>query len=245
MFGSFALPKVTKLMNNRSWSNSNRQRSIREMVAVSGELAELRQRLRDLELTGVSQTDQDPNAMARTAAEIERLKIRLSTLEVQKVELEKRLQGLIVRSPVGGQVTTPNLEQRLSSRPLNRGDVILTVAGLDGEWHIELLVPDQKISYLKEMLSDEDVQPEIRFRLASNHQHIFFGTLDRLDFRAEKHQTKEQNFVRAFVEVDEQNLGDLLRIGTRVNGRIVCGDRNLFFLLTHEFRDKLAEWFFF
>ena len=99
----------------------------KEMVAVSGELAEIRQRLRDLELTGVSRQDQDPNAVARTAAEIERLKIRLSTLELQKSELAQRLGELIVKSPVGGQVTTPNLEQRLTSRPLNRGDVILTV----------------------------------------------------------------------------------------------------------------------
>ena len=106
------------------------------------------------------------------------------------------------------------------------------------------MVPDQKISYLKEYVADNDEQPQIRFRLASNHNQTFDGKLERLDFRAEKHQTKEQNFVRGFVEVDEQELGDLLRMGTRVNGRIVCGQRSLFFLLTHEFRDKLAEWFF-
>ena len=219
----------------------------KDLIAVSGELSEIRQRLRDLELTGVAADDNDsgPDALARSASETERLKIRRSTLEFQAKEIEKRRAELVVRSPVEGQITTPNLDQRLTSRPLERGDVMMTIANLDGQWHLELLVPDEKASYLTQLMQQQESGTPIRFRLASNSELTFNGQLDSLDFRAEEYQTKEQNYVKAYVELDEAELDEYLRIGTRVNGRISLGERNLFFLLTHEFRDKLAEWFFF
>ena len=216
-----------------------------KMVELLGELSEIRQRLKDLELADIDIESPDPQAaQAKIATDIEVLKIRKSTAEKSYQQFSKRKKALQVYSPLGGHVITPNLQQRLAARPLNRGDVMMTIADLDGPWELELLIPDRKIDYLIERMATTK-EISFRFRVVSNPEKTFVGQLRKVDYRVEQQANEDVTFATVFVDIEEQQLGDLLRIGTRVYGSFECGRRNIFFLLTHELRDSVREWFLF
>ena len=216
-----------------------------KLVQIEGELAEIRQRLQDLELTNTDNDGVDSQfASAKLAAEIEVLKIRQVTAQENYDQFLDRKNSLRIMSPIDGQVVTPRLRQRLAERPLNRGDLLMTIADLNGPWELELLIPDRKIDYLKQRLEDGG-HVTFDFKIVSDPEKEFQGVLREIDYRVEPSSSSEVTFVTIYVDIDEQELAGLLRIGTRVYGNFGCGKRSLFFLLTHELRDSLREWLLF
>jgi multidrug efflux pump subunit AcrA (membrane-fusion protein) len=181
----------------------------------------------------------------KTASDIERLKIRLRTLESRLAFFENKKSQLEINSPIAGQITTPNLRQRLTDRPINRGDLMMTVSDTNGQWEVELQVPDNRIEFVTTAQAENREQPlEVIFRLASDSEKTFTGKLARLDYRSDKRSEEDQTMVLAYVTIDEQELGESLRLGTRVYGKISCGKRHNFFLLTYEAKHKIQEWLF-
>ena len=85
----------------------------------------------------------------------------------------------------------------------------------------------------------------MRFRLAADSEQIYTGEIREFDFRAHGQTEQKQVCVRAFVDLDEAELADNLRLGSRVIAKIECGKKNNLFLFTYEIRNKLREWFFF
>lgn len=221
-----------------------------DLTSVQGELAESQQKLRSIVLSeySLANDNESENQRNQIASEVERIKIRIATLESRQDFLAKKKDELKIYSPIAGQITTVDPRQRLLSRPLNRGDLMLTIANVDGPWELELDVPDNRVQYIKRAQAeiDDGKLVEVRFRLASDTRESFFGNLESLDFRAEDSVGSDtEAFVKAIVEIDEDQLGDALRIGTRVYAKIYCGERNNFYLLTYEIRNKFREWFFF
>ena len=167
---------------------------------------------------------------------------------------EDKKGQLEIVSPITGQVTTANLRQRLTARPIDRGDLMMTLSDTGGQWEIELKIPDNRIEFIKtaqaeaaqddSKASDDDQLLEVIFRLASDSEKTYAGQLSRIDYRSDQRSAEEESYVLAYVTVDEKELGESLRLGTRVYGKIVCGKRNNFFLLTYEAKNKIQEWMF-
>ena len=106
------------------------------------------------------------------------------------------------------------------------------------EWEIELEVPDNRIGFVKHAQAESGDQPlEVVFRLASDSKKNYRGTLKRLDYRSDERADTEKSVVLVYVDINESELGDALRLGTRVHGKICCGDRNNFFLF--DYNDEL------
>ena len=169
-----------------------------KMVELAGELSEIRQRLKDLELADIDIESPDPQAaQAKIATDIEILKIRKSTAEKSYQEYANRKKALQVFSPLSGHVVTPNLQQRIAERPLNRGDVMMTVADLDGQWELELLIPDRKIDYLIEQMEAAN-EMTFRFRVVSNPDKTFAGLLRKVDYRVEQQANEDVTFATVF-----------------------------------------------
>jgi hypothetical protein len=49
---------------------------------------------------------------------------------------------LRIVAPASGTVSTSDLRELLEGRPVTRGQILLTVCRLDGEWRLELRVPE-------------------------------------------------------------------------------------------------------
>ena len=162
------------------------QQLAEQIILVEGELAEATQQLQNLELADLrfelnSQPD-DPSAPDRTqtASEIKRLKAKTETLLERQELLQQQVDDLLLVSPIAGQVTTRDVDRRLDSRPVSRGDLLMAVAAMDGEWEIELSLPDNRVEFV-----EAAVNPLVRFRIAADSESIYEGTIRDVDFRAD------------------------------------------------------------
>ncbi len=214
-----------------------------EIVSVQGDIEEVETELRNLALADY-RPDDDRLDETRTAAEVQRLNVKLETLKRKLAFYRKKESQLQVESPLAGQVTTQQLSQRLVDRPVNRGDLLMTISRTSGEWELELEVPDNRVEFIKQAQEQQPGPLPVRFRLATDSSRTFSGTLKRIDYRAVTTDPEQPSVVRAFVSVDEQELGSALRINARVYGKIDCGTRTNFFLLTYEIQNKINRWLF-
>lgn len=220
-----------------------------EIVTVRGRIEEAETEQRTLSLSDLSQREDGGVDETQTASEIQRIKIRLQTLNAQLAFLEEKEQQLVIRSPIRGQVTTQNLEQKLIERPVDRKDLLMTISNTAGQWELELSIPDNRVEFIKAALaeaqaSDPEATLNVIFRLAADSQKTYTGSLREIDYRASFNGENDLPSVTAFVSIDENELGDSLRLGSRVYGKVACGERSNFFLLTYEARNKINQWLF-
>ena len=219
---------------------------LEQLIVVEGEQAEVIQELQNLKLAdaqfelGSTPDEEFSEIQARTASDIERLEAKLETLNKRQELLQQQVAELTLLSPIGGQVTTQDVERRLKSRPVNRGDLLMTISAMEGDWEIELQVPDNRMEFVTQV-----ERPTVRFRLAADSEQVYAGQIREFDFRAHGQTERSQVGVRALVDLDEAELANNLRLGSRVIAKIECGKKNNLFLLTYEIRNKLREWFFF
>jgi multidrug efflux pump subunit AcrA (membrane-fusion protein) len=215
-----------------------------QRIVIEGELAEVNQQLQTLSLADFGnnslQDDDATDRRTQAASEIERYKGKVLTLEKRLVLLQQQDAELQVLAPIAGQVTTPNIEHRLNARPLDRGDLLMTISDTAGQWQIEMLVPDNRIEFIK---SSKD--PRVRFRLAADSETVYEGKIREFDYRVTPAETDSETYVRVEVDVDESDLSGKLLQGSRVIAKIDCGEKNNLYLLTYEIRNKIREWFFF
>jgi len=62
--------------------------------------------------------------------------------------LEAKQQKLLRLSPIAGMVTTWDVEKVLNARPVVTGQLLMTVTNLDGDWEIEVRMPEKRMRYL-------------------------------------------------------------------------------------------------
>ncbi len=122
-----------------------------ETQRVEGELDLARQRLAVAQSERLQLRSGDAESRARER----RLTAEADQFQQQADAHQKRLdmlrlhrEELIVRAPIAGQVLTWNTAQRLTGRPLRRGESLLTVADIDGDWQAELRVPSRQAGRL-------------------------------------------------------------------------------------------------
>ena len=100
---------------------------------------------------------------SRMTGELAELEHRLRSLEDQIALLNEKLGDLTVRSPIGGQVVTWEVENRLIRRPVQRGQVLLRVADPAGPWHLELQLPEDRIGHV--VVAQRERYKELRGQL--------------------------------------------------------------------------------
>jgi hypothetical protein len=165
---------------------------------------------------------------------------------------------LTVVSPIAGQVITWNAEQRLSSRPLRRGDALLTVADVAGPWQLELRVPSRSAGRL---LAARDrgvgVSPPrlpsplmgegpgvrvipVEFLLASDPGRSLHGQVKTVSQRVEIDPSGE-SYLLATVELPRGDLPHRVP-GTSAVARISCGQGSLGEAWFHELLDAARLW---
>eukprot|EP00913_Durusdinium_trenchii_P028467 g26695.t1 len=88
------------------------------------------------------------------------LRARLKLLEAQKADLT-------VRSPVAGDVLTWDVVRRLEGRPIRQGQILMSVAKLDGPWEILLRVPERDIGHVLDAQRQTDTKLSVTFQTAN------------------------------------------------------------------------------
>jgi multidrug efflux pump subunit AcrA (membrane-fusion protein) len=184
--------------------------------------------------------EQDTLRLNQLAGEREELMQLLASQQEQLALLKEQRKKLAVLSPIDGQVLTWDLEQTLADRPVQRGQLLLSVANLDGPWIAELEIPDDQIGHV---LNSEGAQESMNasFQLATHRGVDYQGVIRRLAARTEP-TDDDRAVVRAVMEVDEAAIGDL-RPGATIFAKIHCGKRSAAFVLFHDVVETVLNWF--
>jgi hypothetical protein len=164
-------------------------------------------------------------------------------LDNQKQQLQllhEERAKLVVRSPASGNVLTWNLDVLLQNRPVQRGEVLVSVANLAGEWTAELQVPDNRIGYLLEAERRHGGPLNISFELATDRGNPYHGALRQIASRTELNESNRP-IVRVAMDVDTESRG-VLRPGATVFAKINCGRRSIGYVWFHDLIDALRNW---
>ena len=198
-----------------------------DLERVLGELRTSRQRLISVQAartTGpAAGRANDAGRSAQLAGEEKELLERLAGLERQLEILERERDALKVVSPIDGVVLTWETADRLESRPVRRGQRLLTVARPEGDWLLELYVPDRKIGHVREARAASDGKLAIDYLLATDPSVTHHETVDSIALSTERHIDDEPS-VRLTAHVERSQVRDP-RPGATVVANVRCGQR--------------------
>ena len=216
-----------------------------ERQRVQGEFDTTQMRIAAIEsslLQADASDDLDITRFNQLAGEQEELTQLLASQREQLSILREQREKLVVRSPIAGAVLTWDLEQSLADRPVQRGQLLATVANLQKPWAAEIEVPDDRIGYI---LETKDVANPVRasFQLATNRGVDFQGDVSRIASRIEN-SDDGRPIVRVTLEIDETAIGEL-RPGATVFAKVHCGQRSAAFVLFHSLIESVQRWLHF
>ena len=174
------------------------------------------------------------------AAEEQELKQRLASLLAQIQLLRKQQDQLTIRSPLSGQLMTWDPEGLLTDRPVQRGQRLLTIADLDGDWHIELDIPIHDTGHVSAVHRVSEAPIEVDFSFVNGISGVFRGELKEVARRIDVTDTNTLS-MRASVTVPSE-AAEFLRPGAKVRAKIHCGKRSLGFVWFHELADTVNRW---
>ncbi len=190
-----------------------------------------------------------PTDAYRLSAEERELQQQLTNLRHELELLEAERNSLLVTAPIAGRVLTWDISQRLAARPIERGQVLMSVADLSQDWQLELDVPDDRIGYV--LAAQQKLEPAlpVRFRLNSDDREQHEGHVAEICQTAsveESPGTSATPSVLVKVALDRLELSDTarkeLRPGVTARAQIDCGKAPLGYVWLHDIWDTLIEW---
>ena len=212
-----------------------------EFSRVLGELQTASRRLATVQASRLNSNPQTADAVEeynRLTAEEEELKEQIRSLTAQQQILDRRRQAMQHRSPIAGRVLTWNAEELLETRPVRRGQQLLTVASLDGPWIIEMAIADDHIRHVIEAQQAANGKPlPVTFLVATDPGTTCTGTLERISLTTEADR-ENRPAVRVTVRIDPETVPGL-RPGATVIPQVHCGRRAIGYVWFHDLWDAV------
>ena len=158
--------------------------------------------------------------------------------------LREQQERLVLRSEMDGQVVTWSVGDVLLRRPVQRGQILMTIVDPSGDWELELNMPERRMGHLVRAIEKREELPAVTFMLASHPGKEFEGQVTEIH-RAAEVRGEDGNTVLLRVAVDKATLPEL-RSETTVTARVQCGRRSIGFVVFHELietiQTKLLFW---
>jgi multidrug efflux pump subunit AcrA (membrane-fusion protein) len=223
-----------------------------ELKRVDGELETTQRQLDAVRATRTNRQvrDANPADAYRLSAEERELQQRLTNLRHELDLLNRGREALVVASPIAGRMLSWDIGHRLIARPVERGEVLATVADLSADWQLELEVPDDRIGYV--LAAQQAIRPDlpVRFRLSSDDREQHTGHIVEVSqtaaINASESEPAPAPTVLVKVALDDLQLSDdsrrELRPGVSARAQIDCGRRSLGYVWLHDIWDAALEW---
>jgi hypothetical protein len=162
--------------------------------------------------------------------------------------LDRQRERLELKSPLDGHVLTWEVGALLGARPVEHGQVLLTVADLSATWQLEIDVPDDLIGFVLRARRESEAELPVRFRLAGDRGRPREGRLVRLAGLADVRGGAEpaRPTVRVIVVPEKREFTDdersELRPGISVDAQIHCGRRSVGYVWLHDAWHQVVRW---
>lgn len=165
------------------------------------------------------------------------LKKTYESLGAQLKLLYQKREQLQVKSPIKGQVVTWQVRDQLIHRPVQRGQILMTIADPDDQWELEVNMPENRMGYIAEAQKDlkkEDL--DVEYILATSPGTSYEGKVKEVHENAQV-RGEEGNTVQMRVTIDKTKLledGHDLRPGATVTTKVYCGRAPIGYVWLHD-----------
>jgi multidrug efflux pump subunit AcrA (membrane-fusion protein) len=214
-----------------------------ESTRLMGELKTAQKRLDSIQakrLKAEFADDEERRAEAyELTAEEEELKVLLASLDAQQKVLDRRREQLTIVSPIDGQVLTWDVRGLLESRPVTRGQTLLTVADVKGPWVLELDLPDDDTGHVLAAEDEQQQKLSVVYFLAPEPGVERAGKVQQIALATEA-DDQQDAAVRVVVAINTGDQGKF-RPGTKATAKIDCGRRALGYVWFHELYDAIQS----
>jgi multidrug efflux pump subunit AcrA (membrane-fusion protein) len=221
-----------------------------DLKKVSGEIETVTRQLDAARATKSSRDVRDGPAadIYRLSSSEREFEQQLTNLQQEQTLLLHERDNLIVKSPIAGRVLTWDVGNRLVARPVERGEVLVTVADLSADWQLDLDVADDRIGHIAAARAAIQRDLPARFRLHSDDTpHT--GRIKEVSTTADlnpNNKSRTTPTIRATVAFDKSQLSDAeqreLRPGITAQAEIECGRRSLGYVWLHDIWDTIIGW---
>jgi multidrug efflux pump subunit AcrA (membrane-fusion protein) len=222
-----------------------------ELKRVDGELETAQRQIDAVRATRTNRQvrDASPADSYRLSAEERELEQRLTNLRREIELLNREREQLVVTSPIAGRVLTWDVSNHLAARPVERGEVLLTVADLARDWQLELEVPDDRVGHVLAAQEKLGRELSVGFRLSSDDREQHMGKISEMSRTAAVRDGDggtPSPVVTVKVALDESEFRDgkssELRPGVSARAQIACGRKPLGYVWLHDIWDAAIEW---
>ncbi|MBM4001772.1 MAG: HlyD family efflux transporter periplasmic adaptor subunit [Planctomycetes bacterium] len=175
------------------------------------------------------------------SGELAQLKEIAKSIEQQLELLREKRRQLEIRSPIDGQVLTWDAESTLLQRPVQRGQTLLSLANPDGDWELELYVPERRVATLLAAAQHGESVP-VRFALKSRPGEEFHGRVIDIE-RLATVRGESGNSIAVRVAIDKHPLPETPSEST-VIAQLQCGQRALGYVWFGDVVERIAAFRF-
>lgn len=191
-----------------------------QLEGLEGSLAETAARLAAISALKGRQSA-SPERGLLSAEQLE-LEARSKSLKLQIQIMERRMAALTLTSTTNGRVYGDRLSELLTNRPVQRGQFLFEVANPNGEWQLELKVPELDIRHVLHVVQKNNADlPTVRYALETSPEITHQARLKSIAGSTEIHSDGKLTTL-VVVDVGEEQYSTQ-RPGTGVVAYIDCG----------------------
>lgn len=220
----------------------------KELIRVKGEIAVTGQQVMNRERSISENRGLREEELNQLRTERVELRAKLANLEFQRRLCEQKMKYLEIYSPIDGQVVTWDLNNLLKNRPVQRGQVLMRVADLNGPWRLELHMPENRMGHIvqwRNRLKQEDPAKDLKveYILAIDPSTTREGTVQDIHGSADV-RGEEGNIVLIKVNIDTDKLRSevtAIRPGASVTGKVDCGRCAIGYVWFHDAIDYVQS----
>lgn len=195
-----------------------------------------------------TQRDEDRISLRGQQKEAE---IKAQSAKEQIQIIDEEFETMSVRAPHDGIVTTWEVKKNLLGRPVEVGQELVSIASTEGEWVLEVDIPDNDMApvldaqsrldaRIKAGTAKKDEALPAYFVSATDPEHRYHGFVRRIASKAETVEGK--HIVKVTVGFSDAVRKDFLnparnrelRPGAEVRARVQCGDARLAYVLLRD-----------
>jgi multidrug efflux pump subunit AcrA (membrane-fusion protein) len=212
-----------------------------EILALLERETTTREQIESKQMTLVSAKSLSSVDESLLSGELAQLKEVAKSIEQQLELLREKRRQLEIRSPIDGQVLTWDAESTLLQRPVQRGQALLSLANPDGEWELELYVPERRVATLLAAAERAENVP-VRFALKSRPGDEFQGRVAEIH-RLATVRGEAGNTIAVRVAIDKRQLPETPSESTVV-AQLHCGRRSLGYVWFGDVVERIAAFKF-
>jgi multidrug efflux pump subunit AcrA (membrane-fusion protein) len=205
-----------------------------ELTSLEGQRQETVEQIAGLE-TSSRQQGLKPADKQKMINDLTALRVRQISIEEKLAKRLEEKSRLSIKSPADGQVvTTWDVLENLRERPVERGQVLLSLADPTGDWELRLPMPEDRIGHMARQAVDQAEALEVDYVLATEPGVTHRGKVRLIAARAEVHG-EEGNTVLVKVDINKGDLDpEKLRPGASVSAKVHCGRRSIGYVYLHD-----------